>query len=437
MQKLHGLQYSNETFACGVWLSDHSLFFNRFDPFFQNEGMRVSLVNLVFHNIKGNAMRSFVAFFCVLGVSAFFISTMVVSRGTQESLQKGLQRLGADLLVVPLGAQTDIETALLMGKPSHIWMSDDYLRQITAMDGVAATSPQIYLQSLFQAACCSVSETFLVVYDPASDFTITPWLQQKLGRALDVGEVIGGAYIFSPDDDGTIRLYGTTLRLAGNLEPTGTGMDQTIFFTMDTAQKIAANSVTQAVSPLVIPEGKISSILVKLEPGIDVHQVMAPIFLYIPDVVPIPSPQLFGTFRDQMLGLLGGIMVFMALAWILSAVLIALVFSMSANERRRQMAVLRAMGATRWYILRSLLAEGSLLAVAASTVGSAIGILCIFIFQRYIAGTLKIPFLFPSITSLLGLYLLNLIISLTVVVVATVYPAIRISQTEPALAMRE
>jgi putative ABC transport system permease protein len=397
----------------------------------------MSFINLIFKNIKGNAMRSLLAFLCVLGVSAFFMSTMVVSRGTQESMQKGLERMGADIIVVPYGAQTDIETALLMGKPSHIWMPVSDLNKVGGMDGVAEVSPQIYLQSLFQASCCSVSETFLVVYDPNTDFTITPWLQKKLGRELATGEVIGGAYIFSPGNDGTIKLYGTTLKLVGNLEPTGTGMDQTIFFTVDTAQEIAKASVTQAVSPLVIPQDEISSILVKLKPGVDAHTVLAPIYLDLPDVVPIPSPQLFGTFRDQMVGLLAGIMVFMTLAWILSAILISLVFATSINERRRQIAVFRAMGATQWYILRSLLAEGSLLALGAATAGSIIGISGIFIFQSYFAGTLKMPFLFPSVGSLLILYLLSLVISLITMTIATVYPAMRISKMEPAMGMRE
>jgi putative ABC transport system permease protein len=208
--------------------------------------------------MKGNMFRTLLAFLCVFGVSAFLMSAMIISRGTQDSMQKGLQRLGADILVVPYGAQTDIETALLMGKPSQIWMNEDYLQTVAAINGVAAVSPQIYLQSLYQAACCSVSETFLVVYDPATDFTVTPWLQQNLGRGLKTGEVIGGADIFSPDGDGTIKLYGSNLKLVGNLNATGTGMDQTIFFTLDTADAISLASRTNAQSPLVIPQGEIS-----------------------------------------------------------------------------------------------------------------------------------------------------------------------------------
>jgi putative ABC transport system permease protein len=395
------------------------------------------LFNIVWKNVKGNAVRSLLAFLCVVGVSAFFISTMIISRGTQNSLEKGMQRLGADIMVVPNGAQTDIEIALLMGKPSHIWMAQSNLDTIAAIDGVAAASPQIYLQSLYQAACCSVSETFLVVYDPLTDFTVTPWLKKTLGRGLKTGEVVGGAYIFSPTNNGMIKLYGCDLKLVGNLQPTGTGMDQTVFFTLDTANVIAQSSLTGAVSPLEIPQGEISSVLVKTKPGIDARNVIAPIYLKIPDVAPIASPQLFGTFRDQMNGLFGGLMVVVTLAWILSAVLIGLLFSMSANERQRQMAVFRSLGATKGYVLTVLLTESSLLAVCASAAGSIIGSFSIFIFRNYFAGTIKMPFLFPSISTLLLLSLWSLILSFITVSIGTVLPAIRISRLEPAIGMRE
>jgi putative ABC transport system permease protein len=395
------------------------------------------LFTIVWKSVKGNAVRSLLAFLCVMGVSAFFISTMIISRGTQNSLEKGMQRLGADIMVVPNGAQTDIETALLMGKPSHIWMAQSNLNTIAAIDGVAAVSPQIYLQSLYQAACCSVSDTFLAVYDPVTDFTVTPWLKKTLGRGLKTGEVVGGAYIFSPTNNGMIKLYGCDLKLVGNLQPTGTGMDQTVFFTLDTANAIAQSSLTGAVSPLEIPQGEISSVLVKTKPGIDARNVIAPIYLKIPDVAPIASPQLFGTFRDQMNGLFGGLMVVVTLAWILSAVLIGLLFSMSANERQRQMAVFRSLGATKGYVLTVLLTESSLLAVCASAAGSIIGSFSIFIFRNYFAGTIKMPFLFPSISTLLLLSLWSLILSFITVSIGTVLPAIRISRLEPAIGMRE
>lgn len=368
----------------------------------------VSILGLSFRNIKENGIRSLIIFLCVLGIAGFFVSTTLIIWGAENSLQKWIERLGADILVVPEGAETKFETALLMGKPTEVWMSADYLHRIAAVPGVAAVSPQIYLQSLYSASCCSVSETFLVAFDPSTDFTITPWLQRKLGRELHKGEVIGGSYIFVPPDEKYIKLYGTNLTLKGNLEPTGTGIDQTIFLTMETAQDMAAASWTTAERPLKIPSGNISSIMVKVQPGADPHKVALQTMLDVGGVVPIESPGLFGASRQQILGLLWGLVVLLSIGWTLSAVLVGLVFSIAANERRREMAVLRALGAPRHFIFRSLLSEAALLAAGAGTLGI-----------------------------ILGTFAIALTLSLATVTLAAMFPAYRISQQEPALAMRE
>jgi len=397
----------------------------------------MTIFGLAFRNLRGNGIRSLIIFLCVLAVVAFFVSTSLIIRGAQNSLQTGMKRLGADILVVPEGAQSKVETALLMGKPTQVWMSADYLKKVAAIPGVGSVSPQVYLQSLYGAACCAVSEMFIVVYDPATDFTITPWLQKNLGRPLVKGEVIGGSYIFVPDGEKYIELYGYNLTLKGNLESTGTGLDQTLFLTMETAQDMAKSSLTTAISPLVIPPGEISSIMVTVKPGADIRKVTQTILLQITGVAPIESPSLFGEFRKQMLGLLWGFLAVSSLAWVISAVLIGLVFSMAANERRQEMAVLRAVGATRRFVFLSLSTEAILLAVGAGLLGITISALGIYTFKDAIARSLGMPFLFPSLSSFISLFSIGLALSIGVVFVATFIPAYRISQLEPAVAMRE
>ncbi len=199
----------------------------------------MNILALTIKNIKGNALRNLVIFLCVLGIASLFSTTTLIVRGAENSLKKGIERLGADLLVAPEGAEQKVETALLMGKPTKVWMSADYLQKISGVPGVAYVSPQIYLQSLYGASCCAVSETFLVVYDPDTDFVVTPWLKRTLGRGLAKGEIVGGNYIFVPPGEKFIKLYGYNLTLRGNLEPTGTGLDQTIFLTVETALDVA------------------------------------------------------------------------------------------------------------------------------------------------------------------------------------------------------
>jgi putative ABC transport system permease protein len=397
----------------------------------------MSLLNLALKNIRCNAFRSSVIFLCVFSVSSFLLGTTLIISGAQNSLNVGIQRLGADILVVPEGAETKIETALLMGKPTNIWMPVAKMLEIGAVPGVEAVSPQIYLQSLFGAPCCAVSEMFLVVYDSTTDFTVRPWLDKELGRPLVQGEVIGGSYIFVPASEKYITLYGYNTTLAGNLGATGTGIDQTLFMTLETAQAMAKSSLTTAVTPLVIPPGKISEVMVKIAPGADRHKVALDILLKVLGVVPLESPNMFGQFRHQMTGLLWGFVTIMVVFWVLSAGLIGLVFSMAANERRREIAVLRALGATRAYVFLTALMEEVMLALAGAILGVMVSAVVIYLFRGYITSSLGMPFLFPGLPSFLVLLATGTAFILVTVALAALVPAFRISRMEPAIAARE
>jgi putative ABC transport system permease protein len=120
-----------------------------------------------------------------------------------------------------------------------------------------------------------------------------------------------------------------------------------MFFTLDTARDIARISESQAEDPLIIPPGQISAVLVKVKPGIDPNEVAIRIFRSVPGVVPIESANLFQASRKQLTSLLRTVVLMLGLVWMLSVLLIGLVFSMAANERRRELGVLRAIGATR------------------------------------------------------------------------------------------
>lgn len=397
----------------------------------------MELIRLALKNLRGSGFRSIAILLAVMGVAGLLMATTIVIKGAQYSLDSGLKRLGADILVVPVGAETKVESALLMGKPTRIWMSDGNISAVASIPGVEAVSPQIYLSSLYGAACCSASEMFVVVYDPDTDFTVTPWLEKNLGRALSRGEVIGGCYVFVPPGEQFIKLYGSELTLKGNLSPTGTGIDQTMFMTVETAHMIAASSLTMAEEPLTVPDKQISAILVKVTPGADVHEVALAIFKDTQGLWPIESPNLFGAFRNQMNGLLWGFFALTLIVWALAMVLIGIIFSMAANERRREMAVLRAIGGTRSFIFRLVLTEAGLLAITGAAAGISLAGIMLFNFRDFIAGSLKMPFLFPSIPSFIGLFGGGVALAIIAVSLAALIPAYRISRQEPAIAMRE
>ncbi len=395
------------------------------------------MIRLAIKNIRGSGFRSIAIFLAVTGVAGFLLGTTIIIEGARHSLDSGLQRLGADILVVPEGAEVKIESALLMGKPVDAWMPRDNLKLINQISGVAAVSPQIYLKSMFNSPCCAVSEMFMVVYEPETDFTVTPWLEKNLGRPLVVPEVIGGTYVFVPEGSEFIELYGYKTDLVGNLQPTGTGIDQTLFMTLDTALEMSKSSKRTAMMPLNVNPDVISVIMVKVAPGIDPHAVALRIIQETRGMVPIESPDLFGMFRRQMNGLLWGFFVITLTIWAVTMVLIGIIFSMGANERRREMAVLRAIGATRKFIFRSVLTEAALLALGGATLGIALSAGGLYIFKDLLAGSLKMPFLFPSIPSFIGLFGAGVALALITVTLSALIPALRLSRQELAIAMRE
>jgi len=397
----------------------------------------MNLYRLALKNIAGSAFRSWVVALCALLVASLALGTTLIMRGAQNSLRLAIDRLGADMIVVPEGTATQVETALLMGIPTEVWMPREVLDQVAAVPGVEVVSPQFYLSTLSGASCCSVEHMFLIVYDPETDFAIGPWLKKELGDGLHLGEVVGGNYVFVPEGEQNIQIYGYFVTLKANMEPTGTGLDQSMFLTLETARDIARISRTMAEQPLEIPEDSISAVLVRVVPGVDLEELAVQIMHDVPGVIPIESPNMFQAYRAQMTSLLTGVLAVMGITLGLSIVLIALVFTMAANERRRELGVLRAMGATRVFVFQSLLTEAGLLALGGGLAGIAFTVLSTYLFRNLIVYRLNLPFLMPSPFALLVQVAGGLAVALGSVTVGAMLPAYRISRQDPANAMRE
>jgi putative ABC transport system permease protein len=395
------------------------------------------LIQMAWKNANGNAFRSWTVFVCAALMAGFAVAAAIVIGGAQQSLTLALERLGADIIVVSAGSEGLMENAFLMGVPARTWMPRDTAQRIAAIPGVERVSPQFFLATLRGASCCSVPEMFLIAYDPETDFTLQPWLEENLEGGLKLGEAVGGAYVFVPEDPGAILIYGYEIDLKGKLEQTGTGLDRSLFFTFETAYEIARLSSVQAVEELKIPPDSISAVMVKIRSGSDPHAVAGRIRQALPDVAPVESNNLFHSQRVQIFGLLQSVVALLGLAWLLSVALIGLVFSIAVNERRQEIGVLRALGLNRQFILRSLLAEGLLLALAGAISGIAFFTSVVYLFRSLIIQSLGVPFLFPAPFSLAVLIAVALAFALVSVTLGALLPTVHISRMDPALAMRK
>jgi putative ABC transport system permease protein len=393
---------------------------------------------LALRSISGRQFRSFLIAVCIMAISGFLLTTTLMAKGQQYSLNVGLERLGADITVVPVEKSAEAEAAFLIGNPvKDCWMPEENLAKIAQLEGVERVSPQLYLQSLTGAACCAVWELFIIAIDPETDFTIQPWLTEKLNKPLGLREVVGGQFIFVPEATGVFMLYGVELDLIGNLEPTGTGLDQTAFISFDTAQFMARESITKAMMPLEIPEGKISAIQVKVQPGYSVDDVAAHITQELPDTYSITSLGITRTVQHQTAGLFRALWTTMIIIWAVASLLMGLVFFMMVNARRREIGTLRALGASNRFIFRLFLTESIMLALGGGILGVIVATMFVRFFGQFLTLTTEAPLLMPPLTSLAGFVLACLAVAVGVAMPALIYPAIRASRIDPAEAMRE
>jgi putative ABC transport system permease protein len=398
----------------------------------------MSLSRLAVKNIAGSLFRSGAVFLCAALVAGLGLAATLVVLGAENSLQTNLNRMGADLLVFPWGiVNQKAESAHLMSTATQLWMPRSDLDRIAQVEGVAAVTPQLYLATLRDSPFSARPELFLMAYEPATDFVVEPWLEQELSGGLGLGEAIAGSYVSAPDGGQTVSVYGYDLKLAGRLGPTGSDLDQSLFVTFDTAQDILRHTQDANPPPFKIAPGSITTAMVKVALGSDTHDVSVRVMEQVPGVVPIESAGLFQTQRTQMIGLLRTVLIMLSVTWILSMLFMGLAFSLAVNERRRQIGVLRALGASQAMVLKSLLAESALLALAGGLAGNLVAILLIAPLRDQITRLAGVPLLLPAPVAFLGLILGGLLLALASVTLAAYLPAIRISRQEPALVMRE
>lgn len=177
-----------------------------------------------------------------------------VGRQHARNIAKTTDRLGADIIVVPEEYEREMADSLFLGELCSFTFDREWVDVVSNLDGIQECTTQMYMASL-AADCCSAA-TQMIIFDPETDFIVTPWLEQD-GLALpQKGELYIGALINPPEPD-SIKFFGENYHIIGQLERTNTSYDTCVFMTVETAQEImdsegwAAALVNQLLQPLI------------------------------------------------------------------------------------------------------------------------------------------------------------------------------------------
>jgi len=329
---------------------------------------RFTLISIALRNLLRRPLRTIILVAALsLMVAALVFALSFVMR-VNASIQLTSERLGADLLIVPAGSRGAAEDILVENRARSFSMDRSFIDKIRKVDGIDKVSYQTYLVTL-TGMCCSVPESMVVAFNQETDFIVTPWLKNKLGRKLQRGEAIVGSESAYNISLGLVnvegKLFGNVFRMVGVLDKTGSGLDTAVFISDDNINDIIQNSKAD------IKRDHISVIFAKIKKGANAYTIMSEIENNIIEVDVVMRKDI----GKSLLNTLGDISKIFYLTMVLATALSLFLASAGCasllNERKREVGIMRALGAKEKHILRLFLFE----VLALGTVGSIIGIM--------------------------------------------------------------
>ncbi|ABS54689.1 protein of unknown function DUF214 [Methanoregula boonei 6A8] len=391
------------------------------------------MIRLIGKNIAYRPVRNGALFVCFAFIAASIFLGHVLMAGATGSIHQELSRLGADLVVVPAQYTSESEDVLLRGEPSTFFFDRSVLDEVSNVSGVAQAAPQSYFGTNPDNHDSPLVQ--IIAFDPDRDFTITPWLSEHQQKPLGHGEVILGSGL-AGDIGSTNYYYGQPYVVAGRLEPTGTGVDFSVFIREDDARMMAHLSEFYAEEMFALPDNDISVVLVKVQDPSQAALVAERITEQVPGVKVLTPQSLVSTVATQLDATVKLLDLAALVAILVSLPLIAIISLMAANERMREIGILRALGATKKRIFSLILGESLVLALAGGITGVLASLGGLLLSEQYIASSLGIPLALPATGEFATLALTTIIVTAAIGVAAAVIPALHAARTEPYLAMR-
>ena len=398
----------------------------------------MKIQSLPFLNLIGKKGRST----ALLVFAALLSFTVFTGALVLTSLKNGLEslelRLGADIIVVPkeTAERKTFESILFDGNCTYFYMDKGLVQKVSAVEGVEKVSPQLFLASM-SAGCCSV-KLQMIGFDPETDFTVQPWISKTFNGTLEPLDILVGSKIIVPENK-KLTFYGTECRVAGQLAPTGTGLDSGVYSTIDTIKILTGSLITMGknIEKNTNPDDVVSSIQVKVYDEYAVEDVVQFINQTVPEVTAVQTKSMtvnVGNNMSQIAGLLGTLIF---VVWILCLVVIVIVFTMIMNERKKEFAIMRVMGSTRTGLAALVFSESMILNLAGSLLGIALGVMLIIPFQSSLEEKLALPFLIAGPGKIALLALITLFVSLITGCLTSIASVLKISKIDTGVILRE
>jgi len=394
--------------------------------------------NISYKNIVRRPGRTFI----LILLSALLCFSVTGGSLAITSLKGGLlslkSRLGADIMVVPYEAttKTNFSNMILQGNPGYFYMKRSILEKIKNIEGIKEISEQYFLASA-KAGCCS-AKLQLIGFDPATDFTIKPWVKESYGEELAEFEILVGNDLnaFAGDQ---LTFYNKVCTVKGKLKKTGTYLDTAVYMSIDSVKALlkSAESTGMVVNDKGSPDDITSCVLINVADGYTPLEIMSEINIKTRGVEAIQTQDMISGVAGQLESASKIISFLIAAIWLLSIFILVLAFTMIANERKKEFAILRVLGSSRKMVAGVILKEALMVNLIGSLIGAVIAIMLVILLSGISLTSFDLPFLLPDFSEMLLLAVITIIVSVIAGCLASSLSAFKTSKIDTALILRE
>ena len=195
---------------------------------------------LILRNISARPFRT-VGLITVVAILSF---SLVAGSLLVLSLENGAdnveERLGADIMLVPRGSGYEAEAVLIKGEPTAFYMDRSVVDGLDGIKGISEVATQFYLATVSDSDCCDFPVQ-VIAFDPDSDFTVMPWIEESKSGGIGPGELVVGSNI-DITEGGKVKIFGAEYQVAAKLSRSGTGLDTSLYMTQETMKVIAKDA---------------------------------------------------------------------------------------------------------------------------------------------------------------------------------------------------
>ncbi len=395
--------------------------------------MRWLLASLALQNLGRRKARSLLLIVAVAVASGVVFTGATLMRSIDSSMAVGFTRLGADMMVVPDGALTNITAALLVVEPGEPVLDADLFAR-AGLASVKRAAPQ-KVARVEHSGIGSHHETVdLIGFDPALDFTIRPWLVEKLNRDLQPGDVILGAGREAALGS-QLLIFGKPHVVYGRLGRTGVGThERGVFMTTATLEALAPAIGSHGAAPAALQSGKVTGFLLELAPGATPLQARFAILSTLKGVKVVTGDSTMSGIRQGLAALLDGILALMVLMFASTALMVSVLFSAIVAERQVELGLLKAIGARRGQIVGVILVEAAIATGAGGALGVVLGVLVMRLYERslvYYLENVGVPFVWLDLPHTVAAAAAAVALACVIGALGALYPAWRASRRDP------